>query len=187
MKYLYTSKEHYRLYVERNNTDRLSKNCKLYTTSKDKLLNDSKLYEIFKNSLYTDYQTYIDNNHYKFIFKSNSNTEYRLDIFIINESDKGLVNHIAFSLNSRNLSTDEYETPTDKKEMIEVLNRLHFIIKDLVYKQILTNYFCIGGTELESKNNIYQYMLKVIVGDDGFEKIETNIYDTEWGLYFKIF
>ena len=46
--------------------------------------------------------------------------------------------------------------------------------------------FCIGGAKLLAKNNIYQYMLKVIVGEDGFKKLKTNKYNTGFGLYFKI-
>jgi hypothetical protein len=70
--------------------------------------------------------------------------------------------------------------------MIELLNRLHFILKDLVSKNIINNNFCIGGTEL-IENNIYEFFLKVIVGDGGFEKINTNVYSkVGWGLYFSI-
>lgn len=29
-------------------------------------------------------------------------------------------------------------------------------------------------------------MLKVLVGDDGFDKLSTDVYDTKFGLYFSI-
>ena len=42
-------------------------------------------------------------------------------------------------------------------------------------------------TEIIEKNNIYEYLLKVIVGDDGFKKMKTEVYDkVGWGLYFSI-
>jgi hypothetical protein len=95
-----------------------------------------------------------------------------------------------FDLTFNNMYSDydiDYNKPTGKNEMIELLNRLHFILKDLVSKNIINNNFCIGGTELIEKNNIYEFFLKVIVGDGGFEKINTNVYPkVGWGLYFSI-
>lgn len=55
-----------------------------------------------------------------------------------------------------------------------------------VKNDTLSNYFCIGGIEIKSKNNIYEYFLKVVVGENGFEKLDTDLYDNKWGLYFKI-
>jgi hypothetical protein len=84
------------------------------------------------------------------------------------------------------LRIEDYDKLTNKNEMIEILNRIHFIIKDLLYKNIIINSFCIGGTDLESKNNIYYYFLKIMVGENGFSKKDTKYYDSGWGLYFKI-
>ena len=53
-------------------------------------------------------------------------------------------------------------------------------------KNEINKYFCIGGTKLEKKNNLYKYFLNVVVGENGFEKKETTLYDTGWGLYFSI-
>ena len=68
------------------------------------------------------------------------------------------------------------------------MNRIHFILKDIIDKNYINNnLFCIGGTEIESKNNIYEYSLKVIVGNNGFDKLKTSVYPkTGWGLYFSI-
>ena len=56
----------------------------------------------------------------------------------------------------------------------------------MLNKGIINNKFCVGGTKLLSKNNICEYFLKVLVGDDGFVKKQTNVYETGWALYFKI-
>ena len=78
----------------------------------------------------------------------------------------------------------EYESPTNKGEIIEILNRLNYIIRDLV-KHGMENSFCIGGTEIQKKNDIYEYFLKVIGCD--FDKRNTSVYPKSgWGLYFKI-
>ena len=94
MKYLHTKREHYKLFLEDNKTDRLSKFLKVTTLSKNYL----KLYEaskgnfikeeIFNKPIGTEYSlSDIDNyNNRKILFKSNSNTEYKLDILSINES-----------------------------------------------------------------------------------------------------
>ena len=63
---------------------------------------------------------------------------------------------------------------------------MNFILRDLV-KNGISNLFCIGGNEIFQKNNIYEYFLKVVVGEDGFKKLNTDVYpDSGWGLYFKI-
>ena len=204
MKYLYSKSEHYTKFIESNKTNRVHKNLKIWTSgSKGNLfkisfgLNISE--EIYEKPIDTDYSIIdMNDNFKKVIFKSKSNTEYRIDIHIIKEFDK-LINHISFTKNDdiydiipKN-ETDfkkydiDYNKPTGKNEMIELLNRLHFILKDLVSKNIINNNFCIGGTELIEKNNIYEFFLKVIVGDGGFEKINTNVYSkVGWGLYFSI-
>lgn len=180
MNYLYTKIEHYRLFFEKYNTDRLEKNLKLYTNSKTNLLN-----EIFNNPIKTEYDIFYDENNIKIIFITKSKTEYRLDIFPIDEKNKGLVNHISFSLSDSKLD-DEYEKLTNKNEMLDILNRIHYIIIDIVSKNIVNNYFCIGGKEIKEKNKIYEYFLKIVVGDKGFDKLETDIYNTKWGLYFEV-
>lgn len=182
MNYLYTRQEHYKMFIEKYNTDRLEKGLKIYTTSKSGLLN-----EMFNQPIETEYEIFNIKNDIKIIFKSKSDSEYRLDIFPIKEIDKGFVNHISFTLSDRSiLDEDEYEKPTNKNEMIEILNRIHFIILDIVSKNIVSNYFCIGGTEIKEKNKIYEYFLKIIVGESGFDKLCTIIYKTKWGLYFKV-
>jgi hypothetical protein len=91
--------------------------------------------------------------------------------------------------NSRDFDDYEesYNRPTERYEMIELMNRIHFILSHMVADKHITNKFCIGGTEIESKNKIYEYSLKIIVGQEGFQKIKTDIYPKSgWGLYFSI-
>lgn len=203
MNYLYSKYKHYDLFIRENKSNRLSKGLKILpyeskiSSLLKKTLNMNE--EIFDKSITTNYELIdIDNDFKKIVFKSNSNTEYRLDIFKIEEWGS-VVNHISFSLNDERfniLPKDyqefqeyeiEYHSLTNKNETIEILNRIHFILRDLVDKGIINNSFCIGGTKLEKKNKIYQYLLKTIVGDDGFKKINTNVYsEVGWGIYFKI-
>lgn len=206
MKYLYSKYEHYKVFLEKNKSNRLSKGLKIISTG-DKLNlfkislnhNYSVSEEIFNSPIETQYSIIkINPNFRKIIFKSSSNTEYRIDIHIILENGS-IVNHISFSENDEkydyvpdnendfNKYVIDYDKPTGKHEMIEILSRIYFIISDLVNTKIISNYFCIGGTELEEKNNIYEYFLRVVVGDGGFDKLKTNAYPKiGWGLYFKI-
>lgn len=204
MKYLYTKYKHYQLFVENNKSNRLSKNLKIIPSESkiSSLLKKTYNYplneEIFDKPIYTNYEIInIKDNFKKIIFKTNSNTKYRLDIFIIEEK-KLSINHISFSVNNEVYDTiptnevdfkkyeDEYEKLTDKNEIYEILNRIRFILSDMVDNKIINNNFCIGGAKLELKNTIYEYFLKVVVGDNGFEKLYTEVYPTGWGLYFKI-
>lgn len=196
MIYLHTNINQYRKYIVENKTDRISKGIKLFTTSKDYLLSKIGINEIFDNKygLETKYDKIKLNNNIKVTFNTKLDS-YRLDIIPIVENDE-LINHISFTLNNDrfdnipdnieefDMFSLDYETPTNKGEMVEILNRLNYILRDLVKKGLL-NKFCIGGTEIQKKNDIYEYFLKVI--DCDFKKINTLVYPKSgWGLYFKI-
>jgi len=204
MKYLYTKTSHYKKYFEKNKTDRISKNVKILPES-DKInlfkstsgleINE----EIFNKSIKTKYTiSKIRENFLKIKFETNSKTKYRLDIHTINEVN-GIINHISFTEdndvydNIPNLEKDfddyeeNYNKPTGKHEMIELMNRIHFILNEMVNNDYINNSFCIGETEIEGKNKIYEYSLKIIVGESGFNKLKTNVYPkVGWGLYFSI-
>jgi len=190
MNYLYTKHQHYRLFIDKYKTDRLKKNLKIYTSSKDKLLIEHGIIkEIFNNPIQTTYNIFKAGNDFKITFSTNSDTSYRIDIMPINEKNKGTVNHISFSLSDLDLNKDDYEKLTNKNEMIEILNRIHYILVDTVKSRIIKNYFCIGASEIDSKNEIYKYFLQIVVGKNGFDKLDVynNINDSlNWGLYFKI-
>ena len=195
VKRLLTNYKHYKKFLlENNNSDRLSKWLKI--------LPDSSKYNLLKNYLNIDIiQEEILNkpipNKYKLeikniikkkiLFYSNNSNLYSLDIFTLQENI-GIYNHISFTIgDSDNVKDIDYENLTDKNEMLDLMGRIRFILQDLINKNIITNNFCIGGTDLEKKNKIYYYLLKVIVGEDGFKKINTTIYPkTSWGLYFSI-
>jgi hypothetical protein len=205
MKYLYTKTEHYKLFVKENKNNRLSKDIKILPES-DKMslfkisLNSNLNEEIYDKPLETDYKLLkIKDNFIKVLFQSKSNINYRLDIHTIVEKN-GIVNHISFTeddikydiIPDKQSDFEQYEIDynrlTGKNEMIELMNRIHYILSNLLSNDDLSNNsFCIGGTELIEKNNIYEYLLKVIVGDGGFKKINTDIYSkVGWGLYFSI-
>lgn len=205
MKYIYTKTEHYKMFCDKNKTNRLSKSIKILPESDKlnlfKITSGQKFNEeIFNDPIETKYSIEeLKENFFKMTFETNSNTKYRLNIHVINEVN-GIVNHIAFTeydskydiIPNNSKDYDEYEDsynkPTNRNEMIELMNRIHFILNDIIDKSyIKNNLFCIGGTEIESKNNIYEYSLKVIVGKNGFDKLKTNVYPkTGWGLYFSI-
>jgi len=192
MKCLKTKREHYLQYVEKHQTDRLIKNLKIDTNSKGKLLRifSGLNEEIFNNPIQTDYQIESNSDNKILIsFDTKSKMKYRLDIFFLIESDKSdnPINHIAFS-DYNKLIEDEigYEDKIGRYEMIEVMNRIHYILNDLLDRKIINNSFCIGITDSLKKNSIYEYSLKIIVGEGGFDKLSTTCYDSGFGLYFKI-
>ena len=195
MKYLYTKSNHYTKFLESNsNSNRLSKNLKILPPN-GKFIN-----EIFNSPIKCDYTKETKKSEARVVikFESKLGNKYRLDIFPLKEFNKE-INHIAFGIDSKEFEDlpntlsdldiywDDYERPTNRNEMIDILNRLNFILNDLVNKNEIQPDFCIGGTELESKNNIYEYFLKIVVGDNGFTKLKTRMYPKSgWGLYFKI-
>jgi hypothetical protein len=133
--------------------------------------------EIFSSPIETEYkiEKYIPN--LLISFYTNSNFKYRLDIFRVMEQDKTneYINHIGFSTYENDPENEEeYESLLKRNEMREILNRIHYILKYLIKDKTINNYFCIGGAKILSKNNIYEYMLKVLVGEDGFDKLTQN-------------
>jgi hypothetical protein len=182
MNYLYLKLDHYINIVMESGTDRLYKGLKVATNSKSGKL----IREIFNVPIDTEYKVEKYDSPLLISFLSNSLQKYRIDIFVINELERGLINHISFSLYDNDLSNvDDYESNTNRGEMIEVINRIHFILKDLLEKEIIRSKFCIGGTELIKKNKIYEYLLKVILINPPIKR-KTDLYDTKFGLYFDV-
>ena len=109
--------------------------------------------EIFNNSIETKYNIEkLKENLFKITFETNSNTKYRLDIHVIDEVN-GIVNHIAFTENDSkfdiipnnskdfNEYEESYNKPTTRHEMIELMNRIHFILKDIIDKNYIRKCF----------------------------------------------
>jgi hypothetical protein len=183
MNYLYVKYNHYINFINENKSDRLNRNLKLMisSTKSGKILK-----EIFEYPLETTYKIEEYSPNILVSFNSNSNNKYRLDIIKIFENDE-FINHIAFSDYENKLEdSDDYERLLDRNEFREILNRIHYIMIDLIDNGFINNKFCIGGTKLEKKNRIYQFFLKVVVGDSGIKKLKTDLYDTGWGLYFNV-
>jgi hypothetical protein len=70
-----------------------------------------------------------------------------LIFFRYTENDKGkeFINHLCFSDYNKELSDiDDYEKLLKRNEMREILNRIHYILKDLIKVKTINNYFCIG-------------------------------------------
>lgn len=184
MNYLYVRYDHYLNFINENKIDRLSKNLKITIASpkKGKLLK-----EIFEHPVETEYKIEKYSPNMLISFYTNSGNKYRLDIFRIVEGNKEFVNHLAFSDYENDVEDEEnYEKLLDRNEVREILNRIHFILKDLLSGKTINNKFCIGGTKLVQKNKIYEYFLKVVVGENGFSKKYTDVYDTGYGLYFEV-
>lgn len=184
MNYLYVKYEHYIDFVSEN-SDRLYKNLKLMTNTKGGEL----IKEIFNSPIETQFNIEKEEHNLLISFNTNNGYKYRLDIFRVFELDKSdkKINHISFSDYSNDPNDEEkYEELLKRNEMREIINRIHFILIELVKSNKIDNYFCIGGAKLLAKNNIYEYVLKVIVGDKGFDKLKTDKYKTQFGLYFSI-
>lgn len=157
---------------------KLDKNIYISTLSKfsDNLPHIKKINEIFTSEISTLYQVekikspYFNGYDYFFFFKSSSNTEYRIDLLFMEDKEVSYNNiySVSFSLAENepySSSIIDYEKLTDKKEMIELLSRIKFIIKNWLNSINFNITFCIGKSDIENKNNIYEYMIKVCFPD----------------------
>jgi hypothetical protein len=179
MNYLVKHEEYIR-YVEKHGTDKLDKNNRIWTNSKELLFKESlgydpieKLNEMF-DGYKTDYNIEKINNDYLILFKTISEQEYRFDL--IKVPTEGAY-HLAFAPSNKDKSDISYMDVTDRKESLEVLNRLIWILKDIN----IDSEYCIGSTGTK-KDNIYKYMLR----DIEFEKRDTDYYPLGWGIYFRL-
>jgi hypothetical protein len=199
MNYLRVKWGDYIDFCHKYKTDRLDKGLKIITDGSKYSSLFSRYYEeIFNQPIECQYHMEgLDRMRLKISFLSKGGYKYRLDIFTIVE-DISLINHIGFTPyddrfdtipidgNERNELDRLYEMPTNRNEIFDVLGRIRWILLDLLSNDIISNNFCIGGTEFVKKNSLYEYFLKVVVGDDGFKKINTDIYPIGWALYFTI-
>ena len=171
--------EHFILYQEKYDTYYLDKKNKysIRINSKSTLLNNFvKVYEMF-DGIKTQYKLENKDNKYEIFFTTNSNTEYRFDLF---KELNTKIYHLSFSLKDSNKYN--YEKLTNLNESSEVFAKLSYILQELNIKLDVDEY-CIGATGVKKKDNIYKYMMRYV---DSWEKRDTDIYELGWALYFKI-
>ena len=177
--YVHVTLEHYDEFIKNNGNNRLDKWFKILPPpSKSNLFGCVE--EAFEG-IKTNYIISNKNNNYLINFKTLSDTEYRLDV--INEPNTRIY-HLAFFLAENDTNNmNKYEELTNKGESIELLSRLVWILKDISSKLNISE-FCIGSTNIQGKNNIYQTLMKF---SKSWQKRSTNIYPPlNWALYFKI-
>lgn len=170
--------EDYKRYVENHNSNELDRFNILTFNGKKKFTDKLfKINEEIFNGIDTNYSHVVNNGDIVITFKSNSMSDYRFDLL---KEPNTSIYHLGFSLQSSDV--DNYHLLTNKKESLEVFNRLLWILKDISIKLDIRK-FCIGSTGDDRKDNIYQYMLKNI---SGWEKKNTDQYDGGWAIYFEL-
>lgn len=180
--YLHVTLESYNDYINKFGSNRLDKWFKILPpSSKFFVLNNYNDYilEAFEGQE-TNYELSEVNSGYLIIFKCKSGYEYRFDI--IREPDTKIYD-LAFSDSSNDMSDVSYDNLTDRNESKELLSRLVWILKDVNGKLDVSEW-CIGATNLQSKNNIYEYLMKFT---NSWEKRFTNKYPPlNWAIYFTL-
>ena len=64
------------------------------------------------------------------------------------------------------VTENEYEQLTNRKEMIEILNRIRYIINDWLKNNNINNItFVIGESKKQKKNKIYEYLVMSCFSD----------------------
>lgn len=131
--YIQVKFEDYLSYQKKYGHNKLDKWNRIWFPSKDKIISErvfNKIYEeeIFKG-LETKYELKTTKTGYLILFKTDFGNEYRFDLF--NEPNTNIYD-LGFSLSGS--SEKEYELLTDKKESLEVFNRLIWILKDITKK-----------------------------------------------------
>ena len=168
----------YNRFLSENNHNRLDKWNRIEPNISS-LPNFIKVNEEILDGIETIYDINSHNNSYIVEFESKSGNKYRFDIL---KDPNDEVYHLAFSESKNDISSSNYESLTFKEEAIEVFSRLSWILRDISNKYNI-NYFCIGGTNDDRKNKIYEYMLRFV---SGWERRKSSQYDLGWAIYFKL-
>jgi hypothetical protein len=178
MNYIKVKYQDYKKYLEVFNTDRIDKGNKIspIISSLPKFLNINE--EILEGRE-TKYELVKNKNSYLIEFLSSNSNKYRFDLS--NEPNTKIY-HLSFSDSDKDIQDTSYENLTKRNESIDVFSRLVWILKDINSKINIDEY-CIGGTDNDSKNKIYQYLMGFV---SGWEKRDTNQYSLGWGIYFKV-
>ena len=175
--YVTVKTKHYKKYIEQYGHNKLAKFLHLEPDESCFPI-FARINEVFDLPLETEYVVSKNQHDYVLYFESKSHTKYRIDL-LKDPTEK--VYHLAFSLADR--IPEEYEMPTAKREIFDVLNRMVWILKDFTKKKLENVEFCIGATNNIKKNKLYQYILKYA---ESWEKRNSTEYDEGWALYFKI-
>jgi len=170
----------YNEFLKENKTNRLSKTEKIHTGSGIvNFLNIEKIDEIFDSKIdnldYTEnkykHSKYNNEENITYVFKSKSNTEYRLDLVVLLEENKNLKDirlhdkkFISVSFSLLNSNDENYDTPTNLNELYDVMSRIRYFIELNEYK-INNNYVFMFGKPSTNKIKMYEYFIKFCFPD----------------------
>ena len=199
MIYYKTSIFTYKEFLKENNTDRLSKTEKIKSESNiTKYLNMKKLNEIFDKEIEDlEYEMevykhpeYDDEENITYLFNSEKNNKYRLDLVILKEYNENLKDirlhnkkFISVSFSKSDSTILNYDNETNLYELYDVMGRIRYLIKLNEYKTE-HGYVFMFGKPSENKINMYEYFIKVCFPDyklikdysSGFEHIKIGYY-----------
>ena len=182
----------YLKYINENKTNKLDKFFKIQTyscfipafESFNKLYLDTPyiIKEYVFDKLYSNY----NGVGYQIFFKTNSNTEYRVDLipvcnYLQNISLK-FVWSVSFATSDKEVGDSSYEEMTNLNETREVLLRIGDIIKRLD----IPKYFVIGNTLEEKRMNIYSGFLLLVFPDYNIKMARCDGFIDNMGLYIWI-
>jgi len=174
--------EHFIEYQNKYNTTYLDKKngYRIWSRTKNNILEKIGIKPINEvlDGTETTYDIFKDEyGNFKLLFDTKSENRYRFDL----QHEKNTnIYHLMFS--DENFKSGEYERLTDRNESIEVFSRLSFILKNFS-KKLANVEFCVGATNNNSKNRLYEYFM---IYTKSWEKRNTEHYDFGWALYFKI-
>jgi hypothetical protein len=170
MIYYKTSIFTYKEFLKENNTDRLSKTEKIKSESNiTKYLNMKKLNEIFDKEIEDlEYETevykhpeYDDEENITYLFNSEKNNKYRLDLVILKEYNENLKD---IRLHNKKFISVSFSKSDSTIELYDLMSRIRYLIKLNEYKTE-HGYVFMFGKPSENKINMYEYFIKVCFPD----------------------
>ena len=199
MIYYKTSVFTYNEFLKENKTNRISKTEKIISDGSGvvKYLKIDKLGEIFNSNVekldYTK-ETYVSESGEEniiYFFDSIKGNKYRLDLVILKEDNDNLKDtrlhdkkFISVSFSKFDATEEDYDNPTNKYELYDVMSRIKYLIKLNEYKT-KDGYIFMFGKPIENKINIYENFIKVCFPDYRLIKDYTSGFpNTNIGYYF---
>ncbi len=191
MKYIKTTIESYNKYFETYNTDKISKNERLYCSP---FSSNHPLYEVEYHPKETEIKLYKNNDDFKFLFLTDSKNEYKLDLIKIgSESKWNNLQHysVSFTLSDRN--TSNYHELTMLKELYELFDRIMFLLIYFINNINKNVIFVIGNPFDKRKNLLYMDFIEsfkkynnITIYKDKSSFFGSELDNSNWTYYIKI-
>lgn len=185
----------YKNYIKENKNNRITKFDKISVHS---IYNDlNKIDEIFDTDIpHLDFELFQQKNDfgsydYRYIFKTEKNNKYTLDLIKKMEKNTDLKNSelhnnlfISVSFSVVGVEEEEYNEQTFKNEQYDIFNRIKYLLSDFKNKYLKKDEIFMFGLPIDiRRKNMYKYFIGICFKDYGIKTDFSSYFDGNKAIY----